>query len=448
MAPRAARPIADADHDLLGDEVLVEAIGRDFLELLAEGRVLHVGVERDDARDPLRPAWREPCRTPRGWRPARRPCRRAARSASGRRRRAAARPASGSAAARSPSDRHGHELRLELGDRAVELLALLERLAVPAVLALRRTTRPLPLIVRATIIVGCPLVRRASAYASRIAFMSWPSIDDGVPAERAPAASELLEVVLPHRRPALAERVDVGDPAQIVEPVDGGDVRRLPDRSFRRLAIAEQTVGAVVRLDAACVQRNADSGADTLAERAGRHVHERQPRRRMTFEIGSDPPQLQQLGAIERARLGPRGVQNRRRVTFREHEPIAAGVPRLLRIETHLSEEQRGDEVGRRAATGRMSAARLGRRPDRSRFEGASRHFSGRESSDERSSDILTGRLQIVDFRLQIVLQIVSNPEIQSATCNLKPAISWLQRKPCCSPSATPKIAASAPWSA
>ena len=39
-----------ADHDLLGDEDLEEPIGRDLLEPVAEGRVLDVGVERDDAR--------------------------------------------------------------------------------------------------------------------------------------------------------------------------------------------------------------------------------------------------------------------------------------------------------------------------------------------------------------------------------------------------------------
>ena len=48
---RAARsqPHGGADHHLLGNEVLVEAIGQHLLELVAEGRVLHVGVERDDA---------------------------------------------------------------------------------------------------------------------------------------------------------------------------------------------------------------------------------------------------------------------------------------------------------------------------------------------------------------------------------------------------------------
>ena len=143
--------------------------------------------------------------------------------------------------------------------------------------------------------------------------------DDGVPSEGAPAPRELVHVVLPHRRPALAEPVDVGDAAQVVELVDCGDVGRFPHRSFGRLAVAKQHVGAVVRLDAAGVQRDANRRADALAERAGRHVDERQPRRRMAFEVGIDPSQLQQLAAIERARLRPT-----RRTESARHGPSTA----------------------------------------------------------------------------------------------------------------------------
>ena len=89
-------------------------------------------------------------------------------------------------------------------------------------------------------------------------------------------------------------------------------------------------------------------GADALAERAGGDVDERQPRRRMAFEIGADLAQLQQLGAIERAGLGPGRVQHRRGVALRQHEPIAVRVLRILRIEAHLGEEQRRHDVGRR----------------------------------------------------------------------------------------------------
>ena len=84
-----------------------------------------------------------------------------------------------------------------------------------------------------------------------------------------------------------------------------GDVGRFPDRAFGRLAVAEQHVGAVVGLDAARVQRDADRGADALAERAGRDVDERQPRRRMAFEIRVDLAQLQQLGRDRTRRPRP-----------------------------------------------------------------------------------------------------------------------------------------------
>ena len=167
---RAARrqPHRRADHHLLGDEVLVEAIGKRLLELVAEGRVLHVGVERDDARVGFAEL-RERRAVRLARRDLRRPaCRRAARPASARRGgRGARRRLGESAAARFTPVGAGHELLLELGERPVELLALLERPAVPAVLALRRTTRPLPLIVRARIIVGRPLRARAPRRARR-----------------------------------------------------------------------------------------------------------------------------------------------------------------------------------------------------------------------------------------------------------------------------------------
>jgi hypothetical protein len=86
--------------------------------------------------------------------------------------------------------------------------------------------------------------------------------DDGVPAEGVPAALELRHVVIPHRRPALAEAVDVGDAAEAVEAIHRADIGRLPDRPFGRFAVAEQHVGAVVRGDAAGVERGADGGAD------------------------------------------------------------------------------------------------------------------------------------------------------------------------------------------
>ena len=154
----------------------------------------------------------------------------------------------------------------------------------------------------------------------------------------------------PLRRPALAEPVDVDDPAERIELVVRRGLRRLPDRAFGRLAVAEQHVGAVVGLDAARVERDADAGADALSERSGRDIDPRQPRRRMSLEIGIEAPQRQQLIARDDARLGPGGIEDRRRVSFRQHEAIVVGVLRVARVVAHLREEQRRDDVGRGAA--------------------------------------------------------------------------------------------------
>ena len=323
---RAARgqPHGRADHHLLGDEVLVEAIGQHLLELVAEGRVLHVGVERDDAgvgfaelgdRGAVRLARRDLVADLVGRRRHRFRASRLPRASPA---------ASGSARARSTLPTPGHELLLELGQRAIELLALLERLAVPPVLAFDE--RHALALDRAgqnhrRLALSCaapPRARRESP-PGRDRRRRWRATRTRASGARtAPCRGchivgrlwpRPLTSVIPHR---------------LSSPSMDADVGRFPHRAFGRFAVAEQHVGPVVRLDPPRVQRDADRRADALAERAGRHVDERQPRRRMAFEVRIDPPQLQQLGAVEGAGLGPRGVQNRRRVALRQHEAIAA----------------------------------------------------------------------------------------------------------------------------
>ena len=154
-------------------------------------------------------------------------------------------------------------------------------------------------------------------------------------------------------RPALSQPVHVNDRAQVVELLELPDVGGLPDRSFRGLAVAEQDVRAIVRADPARVERDADGRADALPERSCRNVDKRQPRRRMAFEIRVDPPQLQQLLARKQAGFRPRGIEHGGRMTFGKNESIVIGVLRILRIEPHLAEEQRGHDVrGRHAARG------------------------------------------------------------------------------------------------
>jgi hypothetical protein len=79
-------------------------------------------------------------------------------------------------------------------------------------------------------------------------------------------------------------------------------------------------------------------------------VDERQPRCGMALQIGVEPAQRQQLFACEEADLGPRRVQNRRRVSLRQDEAITVGVLRVAWVVTHLRKEERGHDLGRRRA--------------------------------------------------------------------------------------------------
>ena len=189
--------------------------------------------------------------------------------------------------------------------------------------------------------------------------------DDRLPAERIPPRGDAMQIVAELGRLALAERIRVDDRAEVVELVMRGGIGRLPDRAFGNLAVAEQDIGAVSGADAPGVQRDADRGADALSERPGGHVDERQPRRGMAFEVRLERPQLHQPLARKEPGLGPGGVENRRRMSLRQHEAIVVRVLGVLRIEVHLREEQHRHDVGGREAGGRMSAPRLAGRGDR-----------------------------------------------------------------------------------
>ena len=186
-----------------------------------------------------------------------------------------------------------------------------------------------------------------------------------VPAERVPAGGDVLHAVSELRGHALPESVDVDDAAQVVELIAKRDARGFPDRSFRHLTVAEQDVRAIVGLNTAGVQRRADGGADALAERSGGDVDERQPRRRMAFEVGINPPELQEILTRKQPRVRPRRVENRRSMSLGEHETIVVGILRIPRVEPHLAEEQRRDDLGRGHAGRGVAAASFGGRENR-----------------------------------------------------------------------------------
>ena len=156
------------------------------LELVGEGGVLDLGVERDDARVRRCPGAPAPRRTPRarptsspslyGGRRRRAP---AARGRRGRPRRGCGPRRSATAADRRPRPAPS------------ELLPFLSGL--PCQPSLPSTTlAPLPLRVVPPAPSGRRRLARASSNALLSAATSWPSTADGVPAERAPLAADRL----------------------------------------------------------------------------------------------------------------------------------------------------------------------------------------------------------------------------------------------------------------
>ena len=112
----------------------------------------------------------------------------------------------------------------------------------------------------------------------------------------------------------------------------------------------------------------------------------------MAFEIRADLAQLQQLGAIEGAGLGPRGVQDRRGVALRQHEAIAV---RIAADPSDRSASRRRTAPPRDRPPSSSSSdgrCRLPTWSGPSRSAAAWRCSSERESSDARSMVIRCAR--------------------------------------------------------
>ena len=197
-----------------------------------------------------------------------------------------------------------HQLRLELGDRLVRFFPFLQRLAMPAVLALDRLD-PFALDRAGDDRGGTALrgARGCERVEQRLDIV--PVDDDRVPAERVPAPLDLRHVVIELCRTALAQTVDVDDGAQVVELVELRDVRRFPHRTFSDLAVAEERIRPVVGLDAPRVQRDADGRTHPLSKGSRGDVHERESWRRMSFQIRVHPAQLRAVFHAERGPLRP-----------------------------------------------------------------------------------------------------------------------------------------------
>ena len=167
------------------------------------------------------------------------------------------------------------------------------------------------------------------------------------PAEGLEALLVGVEVVAERGGLALAEPVHIHHGNQIVQLVSARQRSRFPHGAFRAFAVAEQDIGAVVQVVQPRAQRHADADAQALAQRAGGDIHERQARGRMAFEVAAELAELEQFLHREEPGLGPGRVQQRRGVAFGEDEPVVVVVVGVLRVVTHVPEEQGRHQVGR-----------------------------------------------------------------------------------------------------
>src|SRR5947208_432594 len=85
----------------------------------------------------------------------------------------------------------------------------------------------------------------------------------------------------------------------------------------------------------------------------------------MAFEVAAELAELQQIFGRKKPRFGPGGIEQRGGVAFGQNESVVIVEMWILGIITHVPEEQRGDDVSRRTAGGRMAAARGGGCVDR-----------------------------------------------------------------------------------
>ena len=100
-----------------------------------------------------------------------------------------------------------------------------------------------------------------------------------------------LQIPLELGRAALAEAVDVGHHYQVRQLVIGRLVDCLPDRTLGQLAVAAEHPDPERRVFEVLTRKSdAHAVRQPLTQRAGRHVHPWQHRRRMPFEPLAEPP--------------------------------------------------------------------------------------------------------------------------------------------------------------
>lgn len=215
---------------------------------------------------------------------------------------------------------------------------------------------------------GCGLAFGGRRFEERLAqlFDVVAVDDDRVEAEALDAFAIRVHVVLQQSRLRLAQTVDIEDGAQIVQIVVRGEIQRLPDRAFGALAVADDAVGSVRGFVVVLAHvRHAAGDGQPLAQGTGGHVHEIQSGRRVALQIAVHFTQLEQVAGREETGLGPRRVQYRSGVSFRQNQPVVRRISRIFQVVTHDVKKEHGHNLGDGRACCRVAGIRSVRRVNR-----------------------------------------------------------------------------------
>src|SRR3989338_68125 len=182
-------------------------------------------------------------------------------------------------------------------------------------------------------------------------------VDDAyVPSKRRGLSRIRAHIMSVRRFPALPQAIDVDDADEIIEPVKGSRLHRLPHRAFRHLAVAQENVGLKGQLVALGRERHADAHRQSLPQRACRHLGKGEVHRRVAFEARAEFAKCIELLFRESACDRPERIKKRRGVPFREDEAVVVVIFWMLHVEAEKTpEHERRHEVGRGKRRSRVS---------------------------------------------------------------------------------------------
>ena len=179
-----------------------------------------------------------------------------------------------------------------------------------------------------------------------------------MPAKGLPSCRVGFQIVAQHSRTALSEAIDVNGHAQIIEFAMACDFSRLPDRTFGHFAIAQQNINAIALvLELVKVDRQTDARRNTLPEGSSSNIYEGKPWGGVSFQIGIDAPQSEQVFSREQTSFGPGRIKDRRRMSLGKHKDIVRWILGVLWVIAHDREKEHRHDLSGRGATGGMSAA-------------------------------------------------------------------------------------------